>query len=201
MLINPDVIKSRYFQQKWEEICRLFTTGVEKALVSFYYPTGYYLDPRHTCVLYGGDYKECQSCVEDMQFINSFEKIFNIEQDLWNNYLSYKKVGLTNKFGSMMDYENPNSNFNPASFDNFMDKSKINYFDQNNNSNNNNNDPKSGSNNDLGSLFNPSIFHDKNLNTNIPIENYLLTVIIVTTLIWITLTLILPLICLKRKTN
>lgn len=173
MLLNPDIIKSKLFQEKWTEICSLLTTGGDKSLMNFYYLTGYCLDPRHTCVVDCEDNTDCQSCALDMQFIKDFEKIFNIEQDLWNYYLYQKKIGISNKFGSMVGNKDINTNFGSSIFDNNIYLSKNNSFYKNTIFNIEK--CKDNRTDGLCSQLNPSVFHDKNLNSSIPIENYFIS--------------------------
>jgi hypothetical protein len=93
---HPDIVKSRFYQTKWEEIIRLFITALEKGLISAFIPGNYYVDPSHTCMSMFEGYQSCVSCEEDISFANNFEKIYSLEEELWVNYVAYKTSSSTN---------------------------------------------------------------------------------------------------------
>jgi hypothetical protein len=89
IMLNSEIVKSRYYQQKWEEVCKLFLIAFEKAMINNFYPD-FYIDPRHTCTNIGVEYHECIICSDDLTFMTNVDKLFTFEEDLWMNYLSYK---------------------------------------------------------------------------------------------------------------
>lgn len=62
--MNPEVVKSRYYQQKWEESCKIFLAVLEKMIVN-------------------------SNCHQEFIIVENVEKLLRLEEDLWMNYYSF----------------------------------------------------------------------------------------------------------------
>jgi len=148
IMTNPEIVKSRYYQQKWEEISKIFVTACEKALINvFYQHAGIYFDPRHTCMdmCTKGEYHQCMQCVDDLLFVSNVEKLFTYEEDLWGSYFSYQNyiqshsqmynnsTGITS---SAVNNNNIIAFNNGISFDSYMASLTNNYNNVHNSNNN-----------------------------------------------------------------
>lgn len=108
-MFNPEIIKSRYYQQKWEESVNTLLTACRKSIIDYLYMQYNLLNPYHTCSNNWEmfDFQDCNQCVDDQYFNSSLNKLYNIEQELWINYFSYKSSAqsLSKSFDKYM-YEN-----------------------------------------------------------------------------------------------
>ena len=76
---DPSIVKSRCYQQAWEECCRLFEIGIELAFTEKIYPKRSFA---HFC---GGDNK-CKKCQDREIYRNKCGKIETIEEEILRRY-------------------------------------------------------------------------------------------------------------------
>jgi len=91
ILLNPEVINSRYYQTVWEDIIKLFLTSIEKALIGIMLPSGFFNTARHTCI--NSQIKECVGCSEESYYNCHINRIYTFEDDLWGKYQIYQQIG------------------------------------------------------------------------------------------------------------
>lgn len=94
-MTNSEIVKSRHFQTKWEEACKIIMIAIEKAVIKRFCTGGDFIDPKHTCWNTNNDYgSECQCCADDMYFVMNYEKVKTIEQELWITHINSKNQGM-----------------------------------------------------------------------------------------------------------
>jgi len=91
IILNPEVINSRYYQTVWEDIIKLFLTSIEKALIGIMLPSGFFNTARHTCI--NSQIKECVGCSEESYYNCHINRIYTFEDDLWGKYQIYQQIG------------------------------------------------------------------------------------------------------------
>jgi len=89
IMLNNEIVKSRYYQTKWEEIVRLILASFEKVFVS----TLRFNSTKHTCKMT----KDCLVCSEELFYNTNIQKINCFEDELWFNYTNFKQQNQANK--------------------------------------------------------------------------------------------------------
>ena len=81
---NPCIVKSRSYQQAWEECCRLFEIGIELAFTEQLYPKRSFA---HFC----NENNKCQRCQNKETYKNKCGKIETIEEEILRRYNTNRK--------------------------------------------------------------------------------------------------------------
>lgn len=86
---NSEVVKCRFYQQKWEESCRSFISILERMLVNAYFPE-FYMTTNYN---------------DDIVMFDNIEKLLRIEEELWLNYYAFLVINSNyNKFDTFDAY-------------------------------------------------------------------------------------------------
>jgi hypothetical protein len=88
--MNPQIVKSRIYHNKFEEVCRIFLIALDRALVNIYFQndSDKYADPQHTCVNLTYN---CPVCIDYQLLENNWEKICIFEEELWVLFIQNKE--------------------------------------------------------------------------------------------------------------
>jgi hypothetical protein len=93
--MHLEIVKSRYYLGKFEEICRIFLIAFDKSLVSIYYQgeSEIYFDPQHSCLnMSEAAQVNCAICYDQELLNANWERSCNFEEEMWVFYLQNKEL-------------------------------------------------------------------------------------------------------------
>ena len=114
----PEILISRYFQTKLEEICKLFVISFSKAFINLFCQGENYIDPDHTCGKMSDDnINDCPVCLDDMLYKTNYERLCKFDEDTWEFFKKNTNMFITpdNKTSIFLKLENKDLFFNQFS--------------------------------------------------------------------------------------
>lgn len=85
--MNPAIVRSRTYQQSWEECCHLFEIGIEKAINEIYYAHQKSAVWQHSCK----SKVKCDKCLDILFYNENCWKMDTIEEDILSRYTTSRK--------------------------------------------------------------------------------------------------------------
>lgn len=88
--MNADIVKSRVYLNKFEEVCKILLIAMDRAVVDFYFHNDWekYVDPQHTCMK---NAQNCPVCIDSHLINSNWGKICVFEEELWIMFLQNKE--------------------------------------------------------------------------------------------------------------
>ena len=100
------MIKSRSYQQAWEECCKLFQTGIEIAIIEIFDPEKTFLVTGHDCIG-----PQCEKCLDRKIYEEKKSKMDTIEAEIIRLYRDRRRKEKAYEYTSSSDEDKQCNNF------------------------------------------------------------------------------------------
>jgi len=82
ILLNPEIVQTRYYQIVSKDIVKLLLISIEKILLTNH-------TIKHICI--DSNNSQCNGCVDELYYSSNVNKIYSFEDEIWLNYFYYKQ--------------------------------------------------------------------------------------------------------------